>query len=294
MTKTDILLVLLMNLIWGCSFTFTGYAVIFYAPIFIYSIRGLLSGGLTVAFNKFPKKSFGRIIIISLLQSFLFAAMGNCIKNVDSSTAAILIRLDIIFTMILGCIFLNEKMNFQTIVGTIICFFAIYIMFSDISFSNLKYVIMMLFGAIASGVVNIIVKTISDVDNKSIVSWSSLLIGIELMILSLFIENPMILRQSTYKSIFAIIYLSIFASYVGYLILYFLLRKYTTEQIMPYNFTRPIFSMIFGFLILDENISLRKIIGVAMILFGIGISEFYSKIKSFFTNKIGQNYKINE
>lgn len=279
MSYIDIFLVLLLNLIWGSAFTFSGYAMIFYAPIFAYFIRFFSVGICTIPFYKFPRKYFYNILILSLLQSITFCGVALGIKYLDSSTTAILTRLDIIFTVLLGAIIFREKLSINVIIGIILCFLAVYIISGNIQIRDLKYLILVIFAMLTSGLANIVVKTIKDVDNMTIVSWTSFFMGIELFLVSFFTEKQFILKPLNFNSIFVMVYLGIISSFLAYLLFYYLLRKYSIAQIMPYNFLRPIISIVFGYILLSEPITFNKIIGVIMILLGIFISQYDFKNK---------------
>ena len=93
MSKKDIVIALLLNIIWGTSFTFAGYAMAFYAPVFLYSLRFFTTGLLTITFNPFPRTYFKEILILSTFQAITFYGIALGVKHIDSSTAAILTSL---------------------------------------------------------------------------------------------------------------------------------------------------------------------------------------------------------
>ncbi len=273
MLKLDIFIALLINVIWGSAFAIAGYAMTFYAPVFLYSLRFLVAGLATTPFNNFPKTSVSKIFIISLCQSIMLYGIALTIKNVDSSTSGILSRLDIIFTILLGVIYFHEKLNFRIIFGLLLSFIAAYILSGGIHTTNMKYILLLIFCCIFSALSNIITKTIKGVDNKSIVSWMSLFIGIELLIISLITESKLIVSALNSKAILLTLYLGLVPSYLAYIGLFYLLRKYDTTKVMPYNFTRPVISVFAGFLVLNEAITINKLASCFLVILGIIISQ---------------------
>ena len=106
--------------------------------------------------------------------------------------------------------------------------------------------------------------------------------GLEMLTLSLLTEDKLIIKPLNTWAVLDIVYLGIISSYMTYLVLYYLLRKYETSKIMPYNFLRPIVSIVLGFLMLGEPITYNKVIGVILILSGVYLSQFhYSKQNTF-------------
>lgn len=273
MSKLDIFIALLINLIWGSSFAIAGYAMSFYTPIFLYSLRFLITGIATTPFNSFPKTAIKKIFLISIFESIMLYGIALTIKNVDSSTSAILSRLDIIFTISLGFIFLNEKINFKIIFGILLAFLGAYILSGGVQPSGLKYISLLIFCSIFSAIANILTKTIKGVDNRAIVSWMSLFIGIELLIVSLLTEHNFIIKTLNYKAILLTLYLGLVPCYFAYLGLYHLLRKYDTTKVMPYNFIRPVLAIFAGFTLLNETITIYKILSCILIILGIIISQ---------------------
>lgn len=273
MSKLDILIALLINLIWGSSFAIAGYAMSFYTPIFLYSLRFLITGIATTPFNSFPKTAIKKIFLISIFESIMLYGIALTIKNVDSSTSAILSRLDIIFTISLGFIFLNEKINFKIIFGILLAFLGAYILSGGVQASSLKYISLLIFCSIFSAIANILTKTIKGIDNRAIVSWISLFIGIELLIVSLLTEHNFIIKTLNYKAILLTLYLGLVPCYFAYLGLYHLLRKYDTTKVMPYNFIRPVLAIFAGFILLNETITIYKILSCILIILGILISQ---------------------
>ena len=289
MSKKDFLFLILLNTIWGSAFAVSGYTMLFFSPLFLYAIRFFLTGLATVPFNIFPKKAIKKIFILSTLQTVIFCGVSLGIKNLDSAISAILIKLDIPFTMILASIFLKEKLTKQMLVGIFICFSAIYFLSENISFYNLKFILILILSSLVTGFSNVYIKSIKEANNNQIVSWSCIFIGVEMFLVSLFFENTFILKDINIKVILIVLYLSIVSGYLAYLILYYLLKKYETSKIMPYNFLRPIIAIFAGYFILNEEITLNKILGCLMILIGIYITEnktnLYEKIKNIFIKK---------
>lgn len=280
MKKIDILGAVFVNFIIGTTFTVGGYSLLYFAPIFLYGIRLFSAGTLTISFNKLPIKYLGKILTISFLQAINFGGMVLGIKNIDSSTSAIFTRLDIVFTILLGAVLFKEKLSFRVIIGVIICFSAVIYLSGGIQSDKMVYIFIMIISAISNALANIIIKTIHDLNSKTITSWSLFFAGIILISVAVFFEYPLTLKPIDYKIILAICYMGVFASYVTFIIFYHLLKKYDTHKVMPYNFLIPIVSIIFGNIFLSEPITLRKIIGVALVIFGIYVSQYKKPSKN--------------
>lgn len=280
MSKKDMFIAIMLNVVWGGSFTFAGYAVLFYAPLFLYALRFLSTGLITAPINRTPLSKIPLLILLATFQAIDFSGIAMGVKHIDSSTTAILTRLDVPFTIILGVLFFKEKMTLKTVIGLILCFFAVYIISGGIELTQMKYIFLMIFSSFCSGCANIVAKKITGLDNKTIVSWASLFMGIEMLTVSLLTEDKLIIKPLNTWAILDIVYLGIISSYLTYLVLYYLLRRYETSTIMPYNFLRPIVSIVLGFLMLGEPITSNKVIGVILILSGVYLSQYHYNKKN--------------
>jgi O-acetylserine/cysteine efflux transporter len=274
MTKKDILTLIFLNVVWGSAFAVAGYGLRYFAPTFLYALRFFIVGALTVPFCDFPKNDIKKILFLSLAQTFVFYGIGLAVKNLDSSISAIITRLDIFFTIALAAIIYKEKITIRLVIGLLMCVAAIVVINGETKFSNSKYLYLLIVSSFMSGVANIIAKGIKNESNATITAWSSLLMGFELFIISFSVETQFVVKKIDILVIFILIYLSVFSSYLSYLILFSLLRRYDAAKIMPYNFSRPIIAIISGFLILEETISYNKVLGALLIIIGIYIAEY--------------------
>ena len=280
MTVIDIFLVILTNFIMGSSYAVGGAGMKCFAPIFLYSLRFLISGSVSTIFNKFPaKEDIKNILLLSFFTIITFTGLALGVKHLDSSTSSILIRLDVAWAIILSFFILKEKISLKTIFSVILSMIGLFIIKSGISFNNLKYFFIVIIASIADAMTTIMTKKIKNTSNKQIIAWNSLFTGIGLLIISLLLEKPLILKTIDFKAIFVVLYFALFSTYISYYIFYYLLRKYSPSKITPYNFSRIIVSLLAGYIMLGEDITLRKIIGAMLILAGMFLSQFKKKEK---------------
>ena len=281
MSVKDLLLFLLINLIWGTAFAFTGISMLYFTPFFFLSIRFIFFSLISIPFTEFPKKNFLKILFLSLIQTFCFIFMSLGVKHINSSTTSVLINLDIIFTILLSHIFLDEELNINTVIGILFSFIGTIFVYKDINISNIIYFILVIISAFLSSIYNFYIKKIQNSSNQQITSWYSLLTGLELLIISLINEKAFILKSIDFKIISIFLYLTLFSTYISYYILNYLLKKYQASKIMPYKFLRTIISLFAGYFLLNESVTILKLIGTLIILLGV----FISQIKIFKFNK---------
>jgi O-acetylserine/cysteine efflux transporter len=278
-SKKDFVIITLLNVVWGSAFAIASYGLKYFSTLFLYSMRFLVVGVITVPFFQLSdKKNMQKLAIMGLCQAFTFFGIALGVKHLDSSISAIVTRLDIIFTMAIGIVFFKEKFKIQLVIGTILCLLAVVMLNGEISFANSKYLYLLIFSSLTSGILNIMGKTIKNENNLAIVSWNSYFTGIFLFIASLATEKQFLLQTLDFKAILCFLYMSIFSSYISYLMLYYLLKNNPTTRIMPYAFIRPVVAIFAGLILLGEKITLNKVVAMIIITLGVLISQYDREI----------------
>ena len=245
----------------------------FLSPIFTYAARFLMVGICFCAFYKFDKRDVKKIFILSTLEAFVFYGIALSIKNLDSSTTGVMTKIDIVLTMVFASLTLGEKIKTNVIVATILCFVGLFVINKQIDLSNVPYVLLMVLVAIFSAMANIITKQIQYTNSMAITVWTSLIMGIELMIVSMLTENQFVLRPLNLTAIMVFLYLSLVSTFLCYFIFYYTMRKFLTTITMPLRFLQIVFTIISGRIILGEALTTSKILGTSIIVLGLFVSQ---------------------
>ncbi len=111
-----------------------------------------------------------------------------------------------------------------------------------------------------------------------------LIAGIVLITLAFIFENPAhwIFDE---KSTGSILYLSIFGTVITYTTYYWLLKRMNVVILSLSAFITPIIAVLLGWLILDEYLSQKVIIGSSLVLIGILFANFKGLIKYFYERR---------
>ncbi|GMO61531.1 MAG: EamA family transporter [Rickettsiales bacterium] len=285
MTKLDIFFAIFFNLLLATTFSFSKYLMSVWTPVFVYSIRFLIAGVFACIFYYKKLKNINKvdakwIFLTSFFKALSLIFLATSLSKLDSSMSAIVNRLDIVATILLSVMFFNEKVTLNTIIGVIVCFFAIYIFAGNIELDNLKYLFIALFCPLFMACENLSSKKIS-LESTSKISIVSLFCGIFMFLYAFAFEDLFLvpLEDIVLKHYMYLIYLAFLPGYLAYLLLYYLLKKYPSTSIMPYNFIRPVLSIFVGFLVLGESITQRKIIATILILIGVFITQYKKQTK---------------
>jgi len=247
--------------------------------IFIFfSSRALLD----VSFKTFSKDWlwFASIGFINLVLPFFLIAYG--IKNVQSNLAAILMASTPLSATILGHFFTkNEKINLLKSIGVLLGFCGIIFLFTDkilFNENNIWSALIILLASTFYVVGGVLTLKISNKSNENVTA--SILIWATIFLLPLFIifEQPWNLVPRLDSTI-SLIYLGIFATGIAWLLRFYILKNNGLVFQAQVAYLIPIFGVILGYLILNEEITSKVIISLIAVIIGIYIVKKGSKIK---------------
>lgn len=272
-------------LMWGITFISTKILLNDFSPIEILFTRFLL--GLILLMIIYPKNNK----IYSKKEELLFALTGlsgvtlyylfeNIALNYSlASNVGILVAIGPLFTGIFAAIFLKEKLKPNFFIGFIFAIIGIAI----ITFNG-KFVLKInpigdmfaLLAAVMWGLYSVLVKIMGDLGHRSItITKKTFIYGIIFMLPIMFLMKFNVSINDYLKPINLINF--IFLSFVA-CTLCFITWAYSTRILgavknNTYIYIIPIITLIASKIVLNENITIFAVIGVALILLGVIISE---------------------
>ena len=290
-TKTsDYLLLILLSFIWASAFFNIIIATYSYGPLTIAFLRiffGAIPVILLCYFKKIKIEAFSKdwywfalIGIVNLVIPFFLIAYG--VQKVQSNLAAILMASTPLSASLLAHFFTkNEKINLIKSFGVLIGFSGIVFLFSDnilVNRNNFSSALLILCGSTFYVIGGLLTLKISNKKNEnvtaSILIWGSLV----LLPISFFVEQPWNLSPRL-DSTLSLIYLGVFSTGVAWLLRFYILKHNGLVFQAQVAYLIPIFGVILGFVILNEEITSKVIISLLAVIVGIYIVKKGSKIK---------------
>ena len=229
-------LILLLCLIWGLNFTVMKLTLDYFPPVLFSSIRFLIASILllTICFYKkipFPRKQDWKwYAICGILQtSFQFIANQQALQYIDSGLTSLLCYTMPIWFAILAHFFIGERLTKQKIVALVIGVIGLLIVLQINPFQiewkgmTLLAQLLVLLGAIAWAVSNIIVKKVLEHHNKWQFTAYQMVIGTFVLFLySIFFERDHTVIWG-WEAIAILFYSGVMASAVAYTLWSYLL-----------------------------------------------------------------------
>ena len=287
--SSDYFFLVLLALIWASAFNIK-IATYSYGPLTIAFLRiffGAIPLVLLCYFKNIKIEAFSKdwgwfatIGIINLVIPFFLIAYG--VQKVQSNLAAILMASTPLTASVLAHFFTkNEKINLIKFIGVLVGFSGIVFLFSDkilINENNFLSALIIFFASTFYVIGGLLTLKISNKKNEnvtaSILIWATLV----LFPICMFIEQPWNLSPRLDSTI-SVIYLGIFSTGIAWLLRFYILKNNGLVFQAQVAYLIPIFGVILGFLILNEQITYKVIIALIAVIIGIYIVKKSSKSK---------------
>ena len=287
-----------LGILWGSSFLSVKYAIIAFDPLQIASFR-LIIGFLVVfvfslilkihVFNVFHSKiywiyCFGVAVLSNLLPFTILAIAQEHLSTVFVGLCMATIPLLI---MVLSLFLLKEEpFSLKKLIGLLIglsgaCILVLSKAKTDFEYNqstNLVFIFLCVLATFSYSLGAIIIRK-SEPVNLLAFTTHALFIASVLSLPFLF-NQGLISSKFDYKSIFAILNLGLLSTGMATIILIYLIKKEGPIFLSLVNFKVPLWSTIFGFLILKEVLPDNFILSAFFILLGIFICQSKKIIKN--------------
>ncbi len=270
-----IFLFLLIAIIWGFNFAVAKIGLQQLPPIMMMALRWTLVGLLLAPFVKPPHGRWRPVLLVSFTLGFLhFAMMFTGLKDVDAATAAIAIQLQVPFAALLAAIFFKDKLGWRRALGMMVAFVGVAIIAGEPRLVG-QYVPLALVIAAACiwSVANIQIKMMGEIDGMTLNAWVGVFAAPQLALASFVLEDGQgaALAAADWRALGAVVYQALAVVIVGYGGWFWLLRRYTVNQVMPFMLLVPGFGVLSGVLVLNEPLTPALIGGGLLTVLGVAI-----------------------
>lgn len=272
-----------ISVVWGTTWVVSKQGVNAMSALQLAGIRQVLGGSLYLTYfiiKKYPlptKNDIPPLVILSILNFVIsngFSTWG--VKYISSGLAAIIGAIFPLWIVIIGLVADRTKPPKMAVFGMVIGFVGICTIFydylSDFINPDFRFGIFLSITATLSWAVGTLyTKKHAKVFNPYFgLGFQMLLSGIILTSWSYnFEESYLPWSEIPQISWFAIFYLVIFGSLIGFICYLYALQHLPTAQASIYAYINPIIALFTGWLILDEMISTEIIAGCIITIVGI-------------------------
>ncbi len=229
-------------------------------------------------FSKLQKKDILPIFLLGLLGVIAYHLGLNYGEQfISPGTASLIIATIPVQIVILAVIFLKEKITLIKLIGIIISLSGVVII-SMWGKTGTSLEIDYIFGALAVLIAATTGAIYTIVGKKFLERYSGLSLTVYAMLLGSIglipTINNSLFDQVSKMSIngwFAVLFLGIFSTVIGYTIWYVALKIKNASEISIYLYAIPVLSTIFSYFMFGQEITLMFILGGALVIMGVVI-----------------------
>jgi len=172
----------------------------------------------------------------------------------------------------------SEKIGFNKIVGIIISFTGLYVIFSESFTGNLDNYILgllaVLISAIMQSSIAVSIKKYGHHLHPLAMNFIPMLIaGIVLLIYGFIIEGHLAIKYD-FRALFSVFYLALFGSLITFTSYYWLIKRVNIIIVSLITFITPIIALFLGWFFYKEALSPHQIVGCFLVLTGLLVAIF--------------------
>ncbi len=271
---------------WGMSYVWSKIVFEVYSPLTTIYFRLLISfvvlfffGYATGQLKPIQKKDRWLFLGSALLNPFLYFVGENYgLSLVSASLSAIIVATIPLFAPFAAYYFYKERLKPINIVGLLISFGGLLMILINKHFSlNANpWGIALLFLAVFSAVFYVVAlkKLTVNYNPVTIITWQNMLGSLFFLPFFLLIDGPTFVTiRPGILPVVSLLMLGIFASSVAYVLYTYVVKYLGVIKSSLYTNLIPVFTVIFSFYMLGEQFSLKKVVGMLVVIIGVVLSE---------------------
>jgi len=276
-------LLIIISIIWGGSFVVVKEVLPFISPINLAFLRFFISSSIMLILLFLSKKSraiapkdIGWVSLLGLTGvTLLYLLQYTGIYYTNASSASILINTNVIFIALLASLFLREKIGMKRAFGIFIAFIGVIFVTSINPISDGNFIIggiLVILSGLCWAVYSIIGKYLMRRYDDFTLNTYAFALG-TLFFLPFLDYKQMETLTISPNLWFALFYLSILSTVLGYTVWYYSLSKMDASKTAVFLNLIPLSAMLFSVVFLNEMLTPQFLIGALLILFGVYITQ---------------------
>lgn len=286
----SILSVLGALILWSSSFVAIKFAYTTYPPITLAVVRFIVATIILGALTLLPqnrvrleKKDILTVAVCGLTGIMLYAVLQNiAMQWTSASSATLIIASYPIITLLLESLIYKTKLSAIKIVAILIAIVGVVILSYVKAESRLEGELLGILLLVLAGVVwavyNFMTKKVVNRYPPITLLFYSTLFGTILMLPLALIERGQ-WQQPTLISFSMMMFLGVFCSVIAFLLYNRGLKTMSASTVTSMLNLVPIFGVFFSWLLLGEQVTLRKFVGGAIVILGVMLSVRNTKME---------------
>ncbi|WP_309114478.1 EamA family transporter [Saccharothrix sp.] len=269
-------LAVLITSIWGVNFVVIKVGLAEFPPLLFSALRFLAAAVPALWFVGKPRVAWKWVVAVGFLLGvakfgLVFLGMG---AGMPAGLSSLVLQSQVIFTVIFAAALLRERPRPVQLAGMTVAAVGIMLIALDYGVgSPISALLLVVLGAVAWGLSNVVTRYAKPPDALSFIVWVSAVAVLPLLGLSLVFEGPAAglaaLTDLRWTGVSALLFIAWISTLFGFGVWGFLLREYDASTVVPFALLVPVAGMFSGWLLLDEAVSPLRIGAAVLVIAGM-------------------------
>lgn len=287
MKQSHVIELFILAAIWGASFLFMRIAAPEFGPILLMTLRVAIASMCLIPVLIYYRQchelkgNWHHLFVVGLISTALpFSLFGYATLSLTAGVTSVLNTMTPMFGVLIAFCWFKEKITVTMVLGLVLGVFGIYLlMYEKIQIQQQNQVLLPTLAIVTATFcyafsANYTKKYLTGV--KPLVQAAGSLFCATVILLPFSLFHLPKAPIST-QSIVAVTLLGVLCTGIAYILFFRLLSTIGPSKTISVTYLIPIFGIFWGYLWLDEHISLLMMMGVSIVLFGVAMSTGYIK-----------------
>jgi drug/metabolite transporter (DMT)-like permease len=286
MDATGFIAITTLTFLWGLNYVAIKFSNTGLSPVFTTALRSTIASFFGIIYClaiRQPLFHRGIILFHGAIVGVLFGLEFVCIYlgmiYTDAARAAVLVYLSPFVVAIGAHLFLKERLSLMKVFGLILAFLGVYLVFQGKPSKHGPY---MLFGdmlqitaAIFWGATTLYIKKyLAEKVHPINTFLYQLVFSIPIIFVCAYILEPKWIKNITSPVVLSMVYQSIIVAFASYLAWFKLIHIYPVGKLSVFTFLTPLFGVLFGVVILKEQLTTGLVSGLILVCLGIYCTNY--------------------
>lgn len=281
MSLADTLRLVLLSSLWGLSFIFMRVASPEFGPVSLVLVRMGVGAALlvplllSVRYLRLVRENAGRLFLLGVINHVLpFSLLALATTRLEAGFTSLINATTPIFTALLGALFFATPIQRQQYLGLAMALLGVYVLSADrldFALGGDGWFILAVLGAtFCYGVAGNYSKTyLAHLPVRVLAAGSTAMSALILLVPGLLLWPEASISGVAWASALA---LAVFSTTVAFLLYFGLIASAGATATSTVTFLVPVSALVWGYLLLDEQLNLQILIGMAITLTGTAIA----------------------
>lgn len=283
MKPRSLLLLILLAAIWGSSFIFIRLSVDWFGAVPLTASRSFIAAcalmPVMLLRGHWPmfRQYWPHLLVVGLISTALpFTFLSISTQYTSAGFASILNSLTPIFSAVIAWLWLQEKLTAAAITGIALSFIGLLVMVLDRQTLSTSFPLLPVLAGLGA---TFLYGLTGNYSRKFLAPVPPLVVSAGCQLFSTACMLPLAALQWPLEPIPLIGWLyasvlGIVCTGIAYIIYFHLLATVGVARTVVVTYLAPVFAMLWGFLFLDENVTLKMLAGAGCIMLGIGLTTY--------------------